>query len=117
MGFNVDTYIKQQVKGGVVLDVRGNIDSDVINKILDKVEDRMISSDEPPNFEKRFIMSWLRACRIFITMSMRFRKIFMIRMRRFGCVLIQKLERCYRIVTGNFFKLSIYLSWKRDYKE
>ena len=53
MSFNVDTYIKQQVKDGIILDIRGNVDSDVINSILDTVEDRMISSDELPKLRKK----------------------------------------------------------------
>jgi hypothetical protein len=103
MGFNVDTYIKQHVKDGVILDVRGNIDSDVINKILDTVEDRMISSDELPKLRKKVYNVLVESLQnLYHHVDEVPKDFYDQEAERFGVVVIQKLERGYRIVTGNF---------------
>jgi hypothetical protein len=103
MGFNVDTYIKQQVKGGIVLDIRGNVDSDVINKILDTVEERMISSDELPKLRKKVYNVLVESLQnLYHHVDKVPVDFYDQEAERFGMVIIQKLEHGYRIVTGNF---------------
>src|SRR5512133_1611547 len=53
MSFNVENYLKEQKDGNIILFYRGNIDSDVINHILDTVEGKMVEADENPKLRKK----------------------------------------------------------------
>jgi len=53
MSFNVENYLSEQKDGNVILFYKVNIDSDVINHILDTVEGRMVEVNENPRLRKK----------------------------------------------------------------
>src|SRR5664280_1078038 len=53
MSFNIENYFLDQSKGHVILYYKGNIDSDIINHILDTIEDKMIEINEPSRLRKK----------------------------------------------------------------
>ena len=53
MSFNVESYFSDLSGGNPILYYKGNIDSDLINKVLDTVEEKLISSNEHPRLRKR----------------------------------------------------------------
>jgi hypothetical protein len=53
MSFKVETYLENQTTGDVILYYKGNIDSDVINHVLDTVEDKMVQVNEHAKLRKK----------------------------------------------------------------
>jgi hypothetical protein len=53
MGFDIDNYLTDQAKNNVILHYKGNVDSDVINHILDTVEDKMVQVNEQAKLRKK----------------------------------------------------------------
>ncbi len=53
MSFNVETYLKDQMDNDVILFYKGNIDSDVINHVLDTVEDKMVEVNVHSKLRKK----------------------------------------------------------------
>jgi len=103
MGFNVDTYIEQYVKDSVILNVRGNIDTDVINDILDTVEERMIETEVPPRLRKKVYNVLVESLQNLYHHVDRVPVDFYDQgSQRYGIVVIQKAEKGFRIITGNF---------------
>src|SRR5665648_20104 len=53
MSFNVENYFSDQSNGDIILFYKGNIDSDVINHVLDTVEDKMVKVHEQSKLRKK----------------------------------------------------------------
>ena len=53
MSFNIENYISEKPEGDIILMYKGNVDSDVINHVLDTVEDKMVKVDEQPKLRKK----------------------------------------------------------------
>ncbi len=53
MSFDVEDYFSAVSKGDTILSFKGNIDSERINEMLDKVEEKMIRDNEPQRLRKR----------------------------------------------------------------
>ena len=53
MSFNIENYFKDQSNVDNILFYKGNVDSDVINHVLDTVEDKMASVNEQPKLRKK----------------------------------------------------------------
>jgi hypothetical protein len=53
MSFSVENYLKDQSIGDIVLKYKGNIDSDVINHVLDTVEGKMVEVNEQSKLRKK----------------------------------------------------------------
>ena len=53
MSFNIENYFLDQSKENVILYYKGNIDSDIINHILDTIEDKMIEINELSRLRKK----------------------------------------------------------------
>jgi len=53
MSFNVENYFSELPEGNIILFYKGNVDSDVINHILDTVEDKMVAVNEQPRLRKK----------------------------------------------------------------
>jgi hypothetical protein len=46
MSFNIENYFSDLSAGNTILYYKGNVDSDVINHVLDTVEDKMVAVNE-----------------------------------------------------------------------
>ena len=53
MSFNVESYFSGLSDGNQILYYKGNIDSDLITRVLDMVEEKLISFNESPKLRKR----------------------------------------------------------------
>lgn len=53
MSFNIENYFSDQSNRNIILFYKGNVDSDVINHVLDTVEDKMVEVNEQSRFRKK----------------------------------------------------------------
>ena len=53
MSFNIENYFSDQSNGNIILFYKGNVDSDVINHVLDTVEDKMVEVNEQSKLRKK----------------------------------------------------------------
>ena len=53
MSFDIENYLTDQAKNNVILFYKGNVDSDVINHVLDTVEDKMVEVNEQSKLRKK----------------------------------------------------------------
>ncbi|MBK7713287.1 MAG: hypothetical protein IPJ37_21870 [Bacteroidales bacterium] len=72
MSFNVENYFSEKPDGNIILFYKGNVDSDVINHVLDTVEDKMVAVNEQSRLRKKYIMYSLKAFRICTIMLTKF---------------------------------------------
>lgn len=103
MGFNADTYVNEHVKDNIILNIKCNIDNDVINYVLDTVEERMITSCEYSKLRKKVYNVLVESLQNLYHHVGKAPVDFEYHdMEKFGMVVIQKIEYGYRIITGNF---------------
>ena len=53
MSFDIENYVKDQATDNVILFYKGNVDSDVINHVLDTVEDKMAEANDQAKLRKK----------------------------------------------------------------
>ncbi len=53
MSFNIENYFSDLSAGNTILYYKGNVDSDVINHVLDTVEDKMVEVNEQSRLRKK----------------------------------------------------------------
>lgn len=105
MSFNVESYFSDLSGRNPILYYRGNIDSDLINKVLDTVEEKLISSDENPRFRKRVYNVLVESLQNLYHHAGSVPAGFEDQTsERFGILSIDKVDVGYRIVTGNFIR-------------
>lgn len=103
MGFNVENNLTDQTIGDVVLKYKGNIDSDVINHVLDTVEGKMVEANEQAKLRKKVYNVLVESLQNlyhhvdpvpadFEDQSS----------ERYGLLIITKVDGGYKITTGNF---------------
>jgi hypothetical protein len=103
MSFNIENYFSNYTKGNIILFYKGNIDSDVINHVLDTVEDKMVEVNEQSKLRKKVYNVLVESLQNlyhhvdkvpddFVDQSS----------ERYGLLVVKKVDNGYRIVTGNF---------------
>jgi hypothetical protein len=103
MSFNVENYLTDLTPGDIVLSYKGNIDSDVINHVLDTVEDKMVEVNEQSKLRKKVYNVLVESLQNlyhhvdpvppdFEDQSS----------ERYGLLIVKKIEGGYKIITGNF---------------
>jgi hypothetical protein len=103
MSFNVENYLSDQTGGDIILSYKGNIDSDVINHVLDTVEDKMVEINEHSKLRKKVYNVLVESLQNlyhhvdpvpadFEDQSS----------ERYGLLIVKKIEGGYKIITGNF---------------
>ncbi len=103
MSFNVESYITDQGNGDVILYYKGNIDSDVINHVLDTVEDKMISIDEQSKLRKKVYNVLVESLQNLYHHVDQVPQDFEDQSaERYGLLFIKKIDKGYKIITGNF---------------
>lgn len=103
MSFDIENYVKEQAKNNVVLFYKGNVDSDVINHVLDTVEDKMVEVNEQSKLRKKVYNVLVESLQNLYHHVDKVPEDFEDQTsEKFGLLVVQKVESGYKIITGNF---------------
>jgi hypothetical protein len=107
MGFDIENYLSEHQDGNVVLFYKGNIDSDVINHILDTVESFMVEGKENSRLRKKVYNVLVESLQNLFHHVDKVPDDYKEQdSEKFGVVMVRRLEGSYRIITGNFIHSS-----------
>ncbi len=102
MSFNLENYFSDQPKDNIVLYYKGNVDSDVINHILDSVEEKMVTVNENPKLRKKVYNVLVESLQNLYHHVDKVPSDFEDQVEKFGLLVVRKVGDGYKIVTGNF---------------
>lgn len=103
MSFNVENYFSDLSTGNTILYFKGNVDSDVINHVLDTVEDRMVEVNEQSKLRKKVYNVLVESLQNLYHHVDKVPDDFEDQTcERFGLVVVKTVSDGYRIITGNF---------------
>jgi hypothetical protein len=103
MSFNIENYFSDQSNGDVILFYKGNVDSDVINHVLDTVEDKLVEVNEQSKLRKKVYNVLVESLQNLYHHVDRVPEDFEDQSaERYGLLVVQKVEGGYKIITGNF---------------
>jgi hypothetical protein len=103
MSFNVENYLTDQADGDIILNYKGNIDSEVINHVLDTLEDKMVQVNEQSRLRKKVYNVLVESLQNLYHHVDRVPEDFEDQTsERYGLLLIKKVNNGYHITTGNF---------------
>jgi hypothetical protein len=103
MSFNVEDYFSEKPDGNVILSYKGNIDSDVINHILDSAENTMMEMKEPSRLRKKVYNVLVESLQNLYHHVDKVPDDFEDQTSdRFGMFILKKVSGGYNIITGNF---------------
>lgn len=103
MSFNVENYFSDLSEKDIILFYKGNVDSDVINHILDTVEDKMVSISEQPKLRKKVYNVLVESLQNLYHHVDRVPDEFEDQTsEKFGLLVVKKINGGYKITTGNF---------------
>jgi hypothetical protein len=105
MSFKVENYLANQTNGDVILFYKGNIDSDVINHVLDTVEDKMVQVNEQSKLRKKVYNVLVESLQNLYHHVDKVPEDYEDQSsERYGLLVVKKVENGYKIITGNFVK-------------
>jgi len=103
MSFNIENYFSDQTNGNVLLFYKGNIDSVIINHVLDTVEDKMIEVNEQSRLRKKVYNVLVESLQNLYHHVDKVPAEFEDQTsEKFGLLSVLKVENGYKIITGNF---------------
>ncbi|HEX7492949.1 MAG TPA: SiaB family protein kinase [Bacteroidales bacterium] len=103
MSFNIENYFSDQPTGNTILYYKGNVDSDVINHVLDSVEDKMVEVNEQSKLRKKVYNVLVESLQNLYHHVDKVPDDFEDQTsERFGLLVVKKVDDGYRIITGNF---------------
>ena len=103
MSFNIENYFSDLSAGTTILYYKGNVDSDVINHVLDTVEDKMVEVNEQSKLRKKVYNVLVESLQNLYHHVDRVPDDFEDQTsERFGLLVVKKVNDGYRIITGNF---------------
>jgi hypothetical protein len=103
MSFNIENYLSDQTAGDTILLYKGNVDSDVINHVLDTVEDKMVQVNEQSKLRKKVYNVLVESLQNLYHHVDKVPEDFEDQTaERYGFLVVRKVEGGYKIVTGNF---------------
>jgi hypothetical protein len=103
MSFNVENYFSENPDGNIILFYKGNVDSEVINHVLDTVEAKMAAMKELSRLRKKVYNVLVESLQNLYHHVDKVPGDFEDQSaERFGMVAVRKLDPGYRIITGNF---------------
>jgi len=103
MSFNVEDYFSAISNGNTILYYKGNIYPDKINEVLDSVEEKMIKGNEPSRLRKRVYNVLVESLQNLYHHVDKVPEDFKDQdSERFGMLAINKIDKGYKIFTGNF---------------
>ncbi len=103
MSFDIENYISEKPEGDTILIYKGNVDSDVINHVLDTVEDKMVQVDEQPKLRKKVYNVLVESLQNLYHHVDSVPSDFEDQSAdKYGFLVVKKVTGGYRIITGNF---------------
>ncbi len=103
MSFNIENYFSDLSTGNTILYFKGNVDSDVINHVLDTVEDKMVEVSEQSKLRKKVYNVLVESLQNLYHHVDKVPDDFEDQTsERFGLVVVKTVHDGYRIITGNF---------------
>ena len=103
MSFNVENYTTDQTIGEVILSYKGNINSDVINHVLDTVEGKMVEVNEQSKLRKKVYNVLVESLQNLYHHVDKVPDDFEDQSsERYGLLIVKKVAGGYKIITGNF---------------
>jgi hypothetical protein len=103
MSFDVENYFKGQANNNVILFYKGNVDSDVINHVLDTVEDKMVEVNEQSKLRKKVYNVLVESLQNLYHHVDKVPEDYEDQTsEKFGMLVVQKVDKGYKILTGNF---------------
>jgi hypothetical protein len=103
MSFNVENYFSDLSNGNPILYYKGNIDSDLINSVLDTIEEKLITSNEHSKLRKKVYNVLVESLQNLYHHVDKVPEDFEDQTsERYGILAINKVEDGYKIITGNF---------------
>jgi hypothetical protein len=103
MGFNAENYLPDQTNGDLILFYKGNIDSELINHVLDTVEDKMVLVNEQSKLRKKVYNVLVESLQNLYHHVDKVPEDFEDQAsERYGLLVIKKANNGYHITTGNF---------------
>jgi hypothetical protein len=105
MAFDIENFFKDQGRNNVILYYKGNVDSDVINHVLDTVEDKMVQVNEQSRLRKKVYNVLVESLQNLYHHVDKVPADFEDQTsEKFGMLTVQKVEGGYKIITGNFVR-------------
>jgi hypothetical protein len=103
MSFDIENYFSDQTNGINILFYKGNVDSDVINHVLDTVEDKMVEVNEQSKLRKKVYNVLVESLQNLYHHVDRVPDDFEDQTsERYGLLVVKRVENGYKIITGNF---------------
>jgi hypothetical protein len=102
MSFNIENFFSDQPQDNIVLYYKGNVDSDVINHVLDSVEEKMVAVDEHPKLRKKVYNVLVESLQNLYHHVDKVPVDYEEQAEKYGLLVVRKVTEGYRIVTGNF---------------
>lgn len=103
MSFNVQNYFSEKPEGNIILFYKGNVDSDVINHILDTVESKMAVMNEQSRLRKKVYNVLVESLQNLYHHVDKVPADFEDQTaERFGILAVKKVDSGFKIITGNF---------------
>ncbi len=103
MSFNIENYFSDQPDGDIIFFYKGNVDSDIINHILDTVEVKLVEENEQAKLRKKIYNVLVESLQNLYHHVDRVPEDFEDQAsEKFGLVVVKKVGKRYTIITGNF---------------
>jgi len=103
MGFEIENYFTDLGKNNIILFYKGNVDSDVINHVLDTVEEKMVEVNEQSKLRKKVYNVLVESLQNLYHHVDKVPEDFEDQSsEKFGMLVVQKVDHGYKIITGNF---------------
>jgi hypothetical protein len=103
MSFNVESYFSEVSNGNPILYYKGNIDSDLINRVLDTIEEKLIKGNEHSKLRKKVYNVLVESLQNLYHHVENVPEDFEDQSsEKYGILAINKVDKGYKIITGNF---------------
>jgi hypothetical protein len=107
MSFNVKEYYSQLNSKDVLLSYMGSVTSDIINKVLENIENKLADLNEEIKIRKKIYNVMVESLQnLYHHIEELPVEITGTEEKKLGIVVIKKYENKYKIITGNFVKSS-----------
>jgi hypothetical protein len=105
MSFNVENYFSDVSNGDPILYYKGNIDSELINRVLDSVEEKLVKGNEHSKTRKKVYNVLVESLQNLYHHVDSVPDDFEDQTsKKFGILSINKIKDGYKIITGNFIR-------------
>lgn len=102
MSFSIESYFSDQPKENLILYYKGNVESEVINHVLDSVEAKMSETNDNLKLRKRVYNVLVESLQNLYHHVDKAPSDFCDDGDKFGMIRIMKIDDGYKIITGNF---------------